>query len=461
MLQRRQTDARASPDVCGEPRECHRVVDGRPRRGTTLPSRMKFVHAADLHIDSPLRGLERYEGAPVELMRGATRRAVEHLVELCLEEDAKLLLLSGDLYDGDWKDYSTGLFFCRQMARLREANVTVVWIRGNHDAASRLTQHLRPPENVHELSHARPVTLEREIDGVCVALHGQGFSKPKASEDLTERYPTPVAGAFNLGLLHTALDGREGHDSYAPCRVDSLRNKGYDYWALGHVHEREVVARDPWIVFPGNLQGRHARETGKKGASLVSVQDGRVAEVEHRALDEVRWAHVVIDASQAASPDDVIDLVRQRLGTEVAEAEGRTVAARVSVVGATRAHAALSLNSERIEHEIRACALDVAREAAWIEKVVLRTRAQGDPLLLRERNDPLGALVRALDGLRNDEAELDTLVEELGELRRKLPRELLDGPDAARIGDATGVRSLIDDIEALLVPLLSEEGSET
>jgi exonuclease SbcD len=422
---------------------------------------MKFVHAADLHIDSPLRGLERYQGAPVEIIRGATRRAVEHLVELCLEEDAKLLVLCGDLYDGDWKDYSTGLFFCQQMARLREANVVVAWIRGNHDAASRLTQHLRPTDNVHELSHARPVTLEREIDGVPVALHGQGFPKAKITEDLTDRYPAPVSGAFNLGLLHTALDGREGHDAYAPCRVESLVNKGYDYWALGHVHQREQVHREPWIVFPGNLQGRHARETGKKGATLVTVSGGRVSDVEARALDEVRWVHVVYDANQAASTDDVVDGVREQVAAEVADAEGRLVAARVSVVGASRAHAALSVNAERFQNELRVAALDVGRDAAWIEKVVLKTRAPGDPLLLRARNDPLGALLRALDHLRNDEGELAALSEELGELKRKLPRELLDGPDAARLADASGVRALLDDIEGLLLPLLAEEGDES
>ncbi len=422
---------------------------------------MKFVHAADLHIDSPLRGLERYEGAPVELIRGATRRAMEHLVELCLEEGAKLLLLCGDLYDGDWKDYSTGLFFSRQMARLREGEVSVAWIRGNHDAASRLTQHLRPPDNVHELSHARPVTVERDIAGVSVALHGQGFPSAKVTDDLTERYPAPVPGAFNIGLLHTALDGREGHDSYAPCRVDSLTNKGYDYWALGHVHQREEVRRNPWIVFPGNLQGRHARETGRKGATLVSVNAGRVVEVEHRTLDEVRWAHLVVDASVAASADDVVDAVRERLAAQVLDADGRLLAARVSVVGATRAHAALSLNSERFQQEIRAAALDVGRDAAWIEKVGLSTRAEGDPLLLRERNDPVGALLRALDALRTDEVEVATLLEELGELKRKLPRELLDGPDAARLADVSGVRGLLAEIEGLLLPLLSEERNES
>jgi len=421
---------------------------------------MKFVHAADLHIDSPLRGLERYEGAPVELIRAATRRAFEHLVDLCLEEEAELLLLAGDLYDGDWKDYSTGLFFCQQMARLREAGTLVVWIRGNHDAASRLTQHLRPPENVIELSHARAHTIERDLGGVSVAIHGQGFPKAKVTEDLSERYPAPIAGAFNIGLLHTALDGREGHDAYAPCRVESLLNKGYDYWALGHVHQREEVHREPWIVFPGNLQGRHARETGKKGASLVTLRGTRVAEVQHRALDEVRWAHVTFDARDAASVDDVLDGLRERLNAEVADAEGRLVAARVSVVGESRAHAGLSVNRERFEHELRLAAEDYARDAAWLEKIQIRTRPVGDPLLLRERADSLGALLRTLDGLRQDDAELTTLVEELGELRRRLPRELLDGPDAARISDAAGVRSLLDDIEGLLLPLLAEEGTE-
>jgi hypothetical protein len=209
------------------------------------------------------------------------------------------------------------------------------------------------------------------------------------------------------------------------------------------------------------LQGRHARETGKKGATLVHVRGASVAEVEHRTLDEVRWTHVLYDASQAASSDDVVDGLREQLANEVADAEGRLVAARVSVVGASRAHSQLSLNAERFQHEIRVSALNVGREAAWIEKVVVRTRAEGDPLLLRARNDPMGALLRALDSLRNDEAELTTLAEELGELRRKLPRELLDGPDAAHIGDAASVRTLLDDIEGLLLPLLSEEGTET
>ncbi|HEV8247258.1 MAG TPA: DNA repair exonuclease, partial [Polyangiaceae bacterium] len=262
------------------------------------------------------------------------------------------------------------------------------------------------------------------------------------------------------GLLHTALDGREGHDSYAPCRVDALCNKGYDYWALGHVHRREVVAREPWIVFPGNLQGRHARETGEKGATIVSVQAGRVRECEPRPLDEVRWARVEIDAAELASPDDVIDQVRERLLSEIEEAEGRLVCARIVVGGATRAHAALRTDPERWQSEIRVQALDVGRGAAFVERVVTDTRPLGDPTLLRARNDPLGALLRRLDALQEDDLALTELGDELGELRRKLPRELFEGPDAPRLSDASGLRSLVQDIEGLLLPLLTEEEGE-
>src|SRR5262245_22532176 len=205
---------------------------------------MKFVHAADLHLDSPLRGLVRYDGAPVERMRAATRHALVNLVDLCLAEDAAFLLLAGDLFDGDWRDYGTGLFFLSEMARLRPAGIHVYLVRGNHDAASHVTRYLKLPEHVHELSWRRPETLVLEDRGV--AIHGQSFATRAVTEDLATHYPDAIRDLLNVGLLHTCADGREGHERYAPCSVETLRNKGYDYWALGHVHAREVLARDPW-----------------------------------------------------------------------------------------------------------------------------------------------------------------------------------------------------------------------
>src|SRR5262245_40516490 len=248
-------------------------------------------------------------------MRGATRRALVNLVDLCLNEGAAFVLLAGDLYDGNWKDYSTGLCFAAQMSRLREAGIQVYLVRGNHDAQSQITRSLRLPENVRELRVKKPETVVDERLGI--AVHGQGFATKAVTDDLASRYPDRVEGFFNVGLLHTCATGREGHESYAPASLETMRSKGYDYWALGHVHTREVLPEAPWIVFPGNLRGRHARETGPKGATLVRVERGRVETAEHRPLDVVRWSADRVDVSDAASPTDVVDLVRAHLETQV------------------------------------------------------------------------------------------------------------------------------------------------
>lgn len=416
---------------------------------------MKFVHAADLHLDSPLAGLSKYEGAPVEQIRGATRRALENLVKLCLSEQAQLLLIAGDLYDGDWRDYSTGLFFAKQMAALRAGNVRVVWIRGNHDAASKLTAHLNLPENVRELSHKSPDSLVLEELGL--AVHGQGFETREVTADLSRRYPEPKPGLFNIGLLHTALEGRAGHAPYAPCRLSALVDRGYDYFALGHVHTREVLSERPWIVFPGNLQGRHARETGPKGASLVTLDGNRVLTVEHRALDAVRWQVAEADVSAESSLDGVLERVRSSLSAAVEASEGRLCAVRVRIVGASAAHERLAARVERLTEETRALTLDLSADA-WLEKVELATRPGAEQALLREREDAIGELVRGLGNLARDEAALAELAEELQDLKRKLPSELREGPDAIDLESPEALRRLLGEVEQTLLPAV--RGSE-
>ena len=164
---------------------------------------MKLVHAADLHLDSALAGLTRYESAPADEIRGATRRAFSNLVSLCLEERAALLVISGDLFDGDWRDISTGLFFAAQLTKLCEAGVQVVWIRGNHDAVSQIRRSVRLPEAVIELLSERAET--RVFDRLGVAVHGRSFAKRDVTEDLAATYPDRVR-SLTLRLKHEFAD---------------------------------------------------------------------------------------------------------------------------------------------------------------------------------------------------------------------------------------------------------------
>jgi DNA repair exonuclease SbcCD nuclease subunit len=420
---------------------------------------VKFVHAADLHIDSPMRGLDRYDGAPTGRLRAATRRALENLVALCIAEKASFLLLAGDVFDGSWKDFSTGLFFVSQMARLREAQIPVVIVRGNHDAASSITKSLPLPDNVHELSWRKPQTFEIAAAGALI--HGQSFPQRATTEDLASRYPDAVPGGFNIGLLHTCLDGREGHERYAPTSLETMRAKGYDYWALGHVHAREVLSQEPWIVFPGNLQGRHARETGVKGASLVTVEDGAVMDVEHRALDVVRWEQLAVDASEATDPMEVVDRVKDALEKRAETSPDRLLAARVLVGGSTRANGGIRRDLEHFVAQLRAAATDGLGDTVWLEKVIVQTRSTFDLTEVRQEAGAIGHLARRLAAIKDDPKELAALSACFAELEKKLPPELREGEGALTLADAATMRALVEDVEQTLLPRLLEGAEGT
>lgn len=363
----------------------------------------RFLHAADIHLDSPLRGLSRYEGLPADRLRHATREAFDNLIRTALSESVDFVVIAGDLFDGDWKDMGTGLYFARAMGRLSEAGIPVFLLKGNHDAESVVTKSLPLPDTVNVFSSRKPQTFT--LPELGVVLHGRSFPTIHVHEDLTEGYPSAVAGAFNIGVLHTAVGGYAQHEPYAPCSVAGLIAKGYDYWALGHVHDRQVLSEDPWIVFPGNLQGRHAREVGAKGASLVEVKDGLVSAVRHLPLDTVRWLQIAVDCKDAVDLDDVHGRIRAAFTEAWAAAADRAVVARITLAGPTPVAGLLSDRGSLLREEVRAIAAHVGDDL-WIEKVRVQTV---NPL---EANTNLSEDATAmLDEVLGD-AELEALLAE-------------------------------------------------
>ncbi len=382
----------------------------------------RFLHAADIHLDSPLKGLAGQEGAAAETIRTATREAFEGLAGLAIDERVAFLVLAGDIYDGDWRDYKTGLFFTAQMGRLRAAGIPVFLLHGNHDAESQITRRLDLPDNVRVFPARKAATFR--LEEAAVALHGQSFRQRDVTDNLVPAYPAPLPGQFNIGVLHSGLGGMGGHANYAPCTLNELVNKGYDYWALGHVHGAEVLHERPHVVFPGNLQGRHVRETGPKGACLVTVEEGAVASLDRVACDVVRWSVLTVSLEGAASLGAVVDRLREALEAAVAEeADGRLLACRLRLEGRTDLHGELLAGADHLLAEARNCALGLGEEVAWIEKLILATQAPLDPERLAEREDALGALQRMLQEASSDETLLQRIQEDIGELVRRLPHE--------------------------------------
>ena len=391
--------------------------------------RFSFIHAADLHVDSPLAALGAKDAGVAARFAKAGRKAVENLVARTLEEKAAFLVIAGDLFDGEWRDVSTGLFLARALGPLHRANIPVFILRGNHDAESKMSRALPYADSVRFFDARKAETIVLEQWGV--ALHGRSFPAREPPVDFVASYPAARPGLVNIGVLHTALQGARDHAPYAPCTVEDLRRFGYDYWALGHVHAQSIVATDPWVVYPGNIQGRSVRETGAKGAMRVTVEDGRIVEAAPFACDAARWAHETLDISVCAEEADVAAAADALFARAVADAEGRPLALRLRLAGVSPRHASLVAARERLEGDLRARAFAHA-EDFWIERLQVATSAPAAPASDDEDALDIAALIAAAAAEPDFADDLARLVKEAmdktpGQLHPALQAALDDG----------------------------------
>lgn len=415
----------------------------------------KFIHAADVHLDSPLRGLSRYESAPVESIRNACRRAFENLVEFAITEKVAFVLLAGDFYDGDWKDYSTGIFLSKQMGRLGQHNIAVFAVAGNHDATNRMTKALDSPANMRILSERKAEKIK--LDDLAVVIHGRSFGPQHVDENLAATFDTAEKGMFNIGLLHTSLDGREGHAVYAPCTVNDLRSKGYQYWALGHVHQQEFVSQDPWIVFPGCIQGRHIRETGSKGCVLVTVEDDAISQVEKIPLDVLRWVQCSVEITDVVEMKEALERSRKAIEKERTSTEGRPLAMRIRFEGGTRISDEMAAYPERLEQQINALGAEIAGDDLWIERVENDTSGKLDLDSILAEDTAIGKLLKEIQAKPGNSEEIDGLEGVLADLRQKMPEAF--SPDSAfNLGDEQTVQRLVEEAKHMLVGRLLTVG---
>ena len=378
-----------------------------------------FVHCADIHLDSPLKGLSRRDGHAPERIRVAVRQAFEKLIDDAVDAQVSFVVIAGDLYDGDWRDFNTGLYFVRQMGKLREAGIRVYVCFGNHDAASEITRSLSLPDNVHVFPSKHAGTFRLEDIGV--SIHGRSYPEKAVTENLVPSYPVPDRNSFNIGLLHTGLGGLGGHMNYAPCTCEELVAFGYDYWALGHVHGARILNRNPWVVYPGNIQGRNIRETGPKGYARVEVNDGKVT-CRNVAIDVVRWHRTVVDLDGCADKDDSILRLSEQITRDLDEhADGRLLVCRIEFCGATTLHGWLHREQDWVLAQAQAIAEGIGDERAWIESLEIKTTSRQRTVVSDDSLMHLRELLNTTAGTPDFRKLMD---DEINRLIASLPHEV-------------------------------------
>lgn len=423
------------------------------------PPSMKFLHAGDIHLDSALSGLSAHDEAPLELLRGATRRAFIKLIDLALAERVAFLVIPGDLFDTGWKHFQTGIFFMRQIARLHEANIPVYLLRGNHDSSEDMVRSLTPPPNLHTFGSDAPQTFELEVDGLKIALTGQSFQKAATFDNLAANYRFQP-GALNIALLHTGLGGYANHQPYAPCSLDELKNAGAAYWALGHVHEQKLLHETaPTIAFSGNLQGRHVGEPGARGALMVTIAHGVIRPPRQVFLDVLRWQTATVDVGGTLTMDEAMGRVQTAFKALLDHAEERPVACRLVLTGKTAVHRELTTASRALRNNVLTQAMYVDPSRLWIEKIDVRTASPRDPAEIEARADGLAELQKLLAEARGDADFIAMLKKDFAPLLAKAPKDVFEDAGATVLHHAAkgDFAALLSQIEPDVIDRLAQE----
>lgn len=373
-----------------------------------MPS-YRLVHAADLHLDSPFRGLRETAPAAVgEMLREATFRAFENIVDLCIREQAHGLLIAGDVYDGADRSLRAQLRFVQGLERLAAGGVRAFICHGNHDPLDGWEARLTLPPTAHRFGPTVEAVPLDPNDPASPLICGISYATRDVRDNLVLRFPPPDAFRPTVGLLHANVGNDTGHEPYAPCRLEDLLDTGYTYWALGHVHTRHVWDENRTVVaYPGNPQGRHPDEPGARGVLVAEIAAGRRTVVRFEPVDLVRWTTTPVSIDSLETEQHLLDATTTALEAALEAAEGRSVVVRLTLTGRGPLHAACQhagflndvrtqLNESFTEHI----------PFAYCATITDATAPSIDLDALREGQDFTGEFLRLAQGARTNAAFL-------------------------------------------------------
>ncbi len=416
---------------------------------------IRFVHAADLHLDSPFVGIKSVAPKNVAgTLYDATFEAYDNIIKLCIDEKVDALLVAGDVFDSADRSLRAQFKFIKGLNELDEAGIRSFICHGNHDPLNGWQARLDYPLGCTRFGSEFQAVPVFDDDPKRAVVHGISFPTRDVHDNLVSRLSRVDPDSFSIGLLHTNVDNRPGHDQYAPCSIDDLVRSEIDYWALGHIHTREVLsAQSPTIVYPGNSQGRHLNESGARGVYLVEVANDGNIQLDFRPIDAIRWESRVLDISKIETEQDLRDEFYRIAEDSLAEADDRSVVLRIRLVGRGELHTALrqpnfmdDLSEELVQEWSNRMPF------AWCEGIEDDTA----PLFNRHErihgSDFLAEVLKTADRAKDNPESLALLQDSLDDLylHRRYRKYLTDG-----VPGGDDLASLIDDAEAVIVDLLT------
>ncbi len=371
---------------------------------------MRLLVSADIHLGSPIRSVALRNPDLGDRLKQASRDTFAEIIDLAISEQVDVLVLAGDIFDNGYPDLKARAFLISQLARASEAGVPTVLIRGNHDALLDHKAHGDLGPNIHLLHKGAPTV---EIGGT--AFHGLSFDAAHVAKSFLPDYPRPVPGRCNVGLMHTSLDGAQGHDPYAPCAERDLMAYGYDLWCLGHIHAPFERADGPVLaVMPGIPQPRHFGERNGGTVTIVSVGEG-TSEFERRAIGQLGFSECALDLSACADQQEVLRSLRDTLMS--AQVPGRDMAVRL--------HVTSDRHGTELVTELATEVLD-SIDGVFLDKV----KSAPPP---RKPGAETDDLVRLMQDELAEEGFRHAALQQLEELRLALPSEIMDELDEGRL----------------------------
>ncbi len=382
-------------------------------------TKVRFIHTADLHLDTPFKGLASWNKDLACKLKDATFRSLKKIIDLCLKENVDFLIISGDIFESENKSLAAQLQFISELKRLSDSGIHAYFVCGNHDPLNSWLDTVQFPENIYRFGSSKIENYTYIRNKKPVAdISGISFQEKVIKDNLALKYktvsnPSPVS----IAVLHGTTGKAGPHENYAPFKVTDVLNKGFNYWALGHIHKRQIIHEsNPAIVYPGNPQGRDFGETGEKGCYLVEIDSNSKVNLKFIPVHLIRFEHIEVELNDEDKIDRLPDKIEDNKNNIKDFDDKTSYILRVKLTGRTSLHTHLNKPGE----------IEILREHfnegqldrinfTWIDRIELDTRPVIDLGQIEKGNDFTAELLRTFNEYEADSNKLTDLIKSMDE----------------------------------------------